>query len=97
MEKIFHLNELYDLYGSLLTVKQQKYFKDYYFHNLSYGEIADKYNISRNAIYHQLKLIEEKLNNYEKNLKLYSKKQKINDIIDMIDEDKLKKELENLF
>ena len=97
MEKLFYLNELYDLYGSLLTVKQQKYFKDYYFHNLSYGEIADKYNISRNAIYHQLKLIEEKLNNYEKNLKLYSKKQKINDIIDMIDEDKLKKELENLF
>ena len=97
MEKVFYLNELYDLYESLLTIKQQKYFKDYYFHNLSYGEIAIKYGISRNAIYHQLKLIEEKLKSYEENLKLYSKKQKINDIMNMIEEEKIKKELERLF
>ena len=97
MEKVFYLNELYDLYDSLLTSKQQKYFKDYYFHNLSYGEIAIKYGISRNAIYHQLQLIEKKLYFYEENLKLYSKKQKINDIINMIEEEDIKKELESLF
>ena len=33
MEKMFYLNELFDLYGELLTSKQQKYFKDYYFNN----------------------------------------------------------------
>ena len=97
MEKVFYLNELYDLYGSLLTDKQQKYFMDYYFNNLSYGEIASKYKISRNAIYRQMRLIEDKLNYYEKNLKLYSKKQKINDIISMIGEEDIKKELESLF
>jgi len=34
----------YDLYGELLTEKQQKYFQDYYFSNLSYSEMAEKYD-----------------------------------------------------
>ena len=97
MEEFVYLNNLYDLYGELLTEKQQKYFKNYYFENLSYGEIADIYHISRNAIFHQLKIIEEKLYFYEKKLKLYSKKMKINDIISVIDNRNIKKELEDLF
>ena len=97
MEEIVYLNNLFDLYGELLTEKQQMYFKDYYFSNLSYGEIADIYKISRNAIFHQLKLIEEKLYFYEKILKLYSKKMKINDIISVIEDKNIKKELEDLF
>ena len=59
MEKLIYLNELFDMYQDLLTEKQQMYFKDYYFDNLSYVEISEKYGISRNAIFHQLKLIEE--------------------------------------
>ena len=31
MEKLIYLNNLYDLYGILLTDKQQKYFEEYYF------------------------------------------------------------------
>ena len=91
MEKLVYLNNLYDLYGILLTEKQQKYFEEYYFNNLSYGEI------SRNACFRQLKIIEDKLNDYEKKLKLYYKKEKINDIIKNIDNSKIKKELEDLF
>ena len=56
MEKLIYLNNLFDLYGMLLTDKQQLYFKEYYFNNLSYGEIGEKYNTSRNAIFRQLKL-----------------------------------------
>jgi len=97
MEKLIYLNELFDLYGELLTEKQQDYFKDYYFNNLSYGEIANKYGISRNAIYKQLKLIEEKLYFLEKKLNLYVKKKQIDDIIDMIDDSGLRRKLENLF
>ena len=97
MEKLVYLNYLFDLYGDLLTDKQQKYFIDYYFNNLSYGEIGNKYGISRNAVFHQLKLIEEKLNFYEEKLKLYSKKQKISDIINLIDDNKVKRILEDLF
>ena len=97
MEKFVYLNELYDLYGELLTEKQKKYFEDYYFNNLSYGEISVKYGISRNAIYHQLQLIEKKLNLFEEKLNLYGKKQKINDIIELIDNNNAKRILENLF
>ena len=97
MEKIFYLNDLFDLYGDLLTDKQQKYFKDYYFDNLSYGEISEKYNISRNAIFHQLKIIEEKLEIYEKKLNLLEKKKQIDDIISMIDDERIKNALKDIF
>ena len=97
MEKFVYLNNLYDLYGELLTIKQQKYFEEYYFNNLSYGEIALKYGISRNAIFHQLKLIEEKLLFYEEKLNLYGKKCKINDIIIKVEDSGIRKELEKLF
>ena len=97
MDKIIYLNSLFDLYGILLTDKQQEYFKDYYFNNLSYGEISEKYNISRNACFKQLKNIEEKLFDYEKKLKLLYKKDKINDIIKKIGNKKISCELENLF
>ena len=97
MEKLVYLNNLFDLYGDLLTDKQKRYFKDYYFDNLSYGEISEKYNISRNAIFHQLKIIEEKLEYYEEKLKLYSKKNTIDDIIKIIDNKEIKIILEGLF
>ena len=96
MEKLVYLNNLYDLYGILLTEKQQTYFEEYYFNNLSYGEISEKYNISRNACFKQLKIIEDKLFDYEKKLKLYYKKEKINAIINMIDDKKIKEKSENL-
>lgn len=97
MEKLIYLNELFDMYQELLTEKQQMYFKDYYFNNLSYGEIGDKYNISRNAIFHQLKLIEEKLVNYEEKLKLLEKKKQIDDIIDLVKDKRIKDTLKNIF
>ena len=97
MERLIYLNNLYDLYGDLLTDKQKKYFEEYYFNNLSYGEIGEKYNISRNACFKQLKIIEDKLESFEKKLKLLYKKNKINDIITRVEDSKLKEELENLF
>ena len=97
MEKFVYLNVLFDLYGELLTLKQQLYFKEYYFNNLSYGEISEKYDISRNAIFRQLKIIEEKLQFYEEKLKLYDKKQKINVIIKLIDNKDIRETLENIF
>ena len=97
MEKLIYLNNLFDLYGQLLTNKQQLYFKEYYFNNLSYGEISEKYDISRNAIFRQLKIIEEKLEFYEEKLKLYNKKQKISDIIKLINNKNIRDDLENLF
>ena len=97
MEKFVYLNSLFDLYGDLLTEKQKVYFMEYYFNNLSYGEISDKYHVTRNAIYHQLKLIEEKLLMYEEKLNLLTKREKINALISKLDNNEIKKCLEELF
>ncbi len=82
MDKHIYLNDLYDFYKDLFTEKQQMYFEDYYFNDLSLSEIAENYGVSRNAIHNQLKIIEENLLDYEKKLKLYEKKNKIIDILE---------------
>ena len=97
MEKMLYLNSLFDIYQDLLTEKQRMYFMDYYFNNLSLAEIAEKYQVSRNAIFNQLRIIENKLLFYEKKLQINDKKNKINDIINLIDNKEVKRILESLF
>ena len=96
MEDVVYYNELYDLYSLLLTDKQRQYFEDYYFENLSFSEMAENYGVSRNAIFKQLKITKEKLEEFENLLKLHDKSRKIQEIINDIEDDKLKKELEEL-
>ena len=64
MNKIY-LNEIYVYYKELFTDKQQMYFEDYYMNDLSLSEIAENYEISRNAVHNQLKIVEEKILYYE--------------------------------
>lgn len=80
MDELVYYNDLYDLYKNLLTQKQQEYFEEYFFNNLSLSEIAENYNISRNAISKQLSVIKEKLDDYEEKLGLYNKNKKINEL-----------------
>ena len=96
MNDVFYLNDLFDIYGELLTDKQKEYFKDYYFNNMSYGEIADKYNISRNAIYKQLSSATDKLNELEDILKIYKNNKKIREIINNCSDKKIISELEKI-
>lgn len=96
MDKRLYLINLYDYYSSLLTEKQRNYFEDYYFNNLSLKEISDNEKISRNAVFKQLKNIENKLNNYEEKLNLYNRDQKMQKIIEKITDQQIKKELEEL-
>lgn len=95
MDKTLYLINLYDYYSDLLTDKQKQYFEDYYFQNLSLSEISENREISRNAIHKVIKETENKLNNYEKTLKLYTKSQKIKEIIKDLDE-KTKNQIEEL-
>ena len=87
MESRFYLIDLYDIYGELLTEKQQDYFEDYYFNNLTLAEISENNDVSRNAIHKQLKETEEKLNHYEKVLKINEKNKRIKEICDELDDD----------
>lgn len=95
MDNRIYLINLYDYYGDLLTNKQKKYFEDYYFNNYSLKEISENYNVSRNAIFKQIKDVVNKLSNYEEKLELYSKSLKIKAIISDFD-DKIRKEIEEL-
>lgn len=95
MEGQILLTSLYDYYKELLTSKQQNYFEEYYFNNLSLSEISENYNVSRNAVHKQLKEISSKLLEYEEKLKLLDKSKKIKKLIENIDE-KVKKEIESL-
>ena len=96
MEKRDYFIILYDFYSTLFTDKQKEYFEDYYFNNLSLAEIGENIGISRNAVHKSIKLIEKKLIFYEDNLSLYKKNIKLNEIIERISDDDIKKELERL-
>lgn len=97
MEDVVYYNNLYDLYGCLLTEKQRQYFEDYYFHNLSFTEMAENYGISRNAVFKQVHIVVLKLKEYEDKLKLFEKKKKLEKIILKIDDKSIERELENIF
>lgn len=96
MEDYIYYGELYDLYQQLLTDKQRAYFEDYYFQNLSLGEMAENYNVSRNAIFKQLHIVTDKLKEYEEKLQLLEKRKQLEEISQAIDNLDIKKKLEEL-
>ena len=68
---------LYDLYSNLLTEKQKYYFEDYSFMALSLAEIAENNNVSRNAVFDQIKRTVNTLLEIEEAVKLNEKIEKI--------------------
>ncbi|MCI9084250.1 MAG: hypothetical protein HFH46_01365 [Bacilli bacterium] len=86
MDNHIHLINLYDYYGELLTEKQQEYFEEYYFNNLSLAEISENENVSRNAVHKQLKESANKLEFYEEKLELLKKSKQIQELIKTLDQ-----------
>ena len=72
-EKKIRVGRLYDFYGSLLTEKQQKIMEQYFYDDLSLGEIAESEGISRQAVYDLLKRAEQTLEHYEEKLHILQK------------------------
>ncbi len=77
LEKAIYLNQLFDLYGTLLTDKQQQIFKCYYFDDISLSEIAQINQVSKQAVKDSLDKTEKILRSYEDKIKLLDKQQKI--------------------
>ena len=65
MEENIEITLLYDIYGKLLTAKQQEIFESYYLYNLSLREIAENKNISYQAVRDSIKSSENMLKNFE--------------------------------
>jgi uncharacterized protein len=76
LEKTNRMNYLYDFYQALLTPKQSSYMALYFLDDYSLGEIAEEYNVSRQAVYDNIKRTEAMLEEYEEKLLLFDKFQK---------------------
>ncbi len=96
MDKYLYLNELYDFYKELFTIKQREYFEEYYFENYSLSEIAENNRVSRNAVFNQLKIVEKKLYEYEEKLKLKTKKEQIKELLKEHIDDKLLNRIDDI-
>lgn len=73
LEKTVRINYLFDFYHALLTSKQRDYMEMYYLKDFSLGEIAENANVSRQAVYDNIKRTETVLESYENKLHLYEK------------------------
>ncbi|WP_326716599.1 putative DNA-binding protein [Vagococcus jeotgali] len=96
IEKTNRMNSLFEFYSTLLTEKQMNYIELYYANDLSLGEIANEYDVSRQAVYDNIKRTEKLLETYEKKLHLFSNYVIRQELIDSIKGHlKEKKQLDN--
>ncbi|MBT2637167.1 putative DNA-binding protein [Bacillus sp. ISL-39] len=86
LEKTNRMNYLYDFYQALLTPKQSSYMALYYLDDYSLGEIAEEYDVSRQAVYDNIKRTEAMLEEYEKKLLLFEKFQRRIELISKMKE-----------
>ncbi|GAB3793832.1 putative DNA-binding protein [Virgibacillus kimchii] len=84
--KTTRLNYLFDFYQTLLTPKQRNYMELYYLEDYSLGEISELLDVSRQAVYDNIKRTEAMLEDYEKKLHLYKKFQQRSTIIEQLEE-----------
>lgn len=73
LEKTTRINFLLDFYQTLLTPKQRNYMEMYYLEDHSLGEISEAFEVSRQAVYDNIKRTEAMLEDYENKLRLYGK------------------------
>ncbi|WOV85252.1 putative DNA-binding protein [Sporosarcina jeotgali] len=86
LEKTTRVNFLFDFYQSLLTDKQRIYMELYYLDDLSLGEIAEEYEVSRQAVYDNVRRTEAMLEDYEAKLSLFNKFQERSELIRQIEQ-----------
>ena len=88
MDKKIEISMLCQIYGKLLTEKQFDYINDYYNNDLSLSEIAENYNITRQAARDNIKKGENKLFEYEEKLQIMNttlrNEKKMEDILEQI-------------
>lgn len=97
MEKFVYYNELFSLYGSLLTAKNTEIFSYYYEENLSLQEIADLMQVSKSFVGNSIKKCEKKLTELETKLGLFNKKKELAEILKLEDTAEIKKQITTLF
>ncbi|WP_066175145.1 putative DNA-binding protein [Bacillus marinisedimentorum] len=84
LEKTTRMNYLFDFYQELLTPKQRNYMAFYYLDDYSLGEIAEEYQVSRQAVYDNIKRTEAMLEQYEEKLLLFKKFQERKQLLGLL-------------
>jgi predicted DNA-binding protein YlxM (UPF0122 family) len=82
LERTVEITLLFDYYGELLTEKQQKTVRLYYFMDLSLKEVADRLDISRQGVYDHLQRAENLLREYEEKLNHVNRYRKFKNSLD---------------
>lgn len=96
LERTIYINDLFQLYGKLLSDTQQEIILDYYEYNLSLSEIAENRNISRAAVDDALKKGVKKLEKYEEDLKFYQRNEDIKSLINKLKEKNLNDDIKEI-
>lgn len=84
LEKTTRMNFLFDFYQALLTDKQRSYMELYYLDDHSLGEIAESYEVSRQAVYDNIRRTEAMLEEYEDKLQLLEKFQQRQRVLEQL-------------
>lgn len=96
MKDLVYYNELFEIYGDLLTDNERNNFKDYYFEDLSLSEIAENKNVSRAAIQKTIKNVIDKLEYYERILKINQKNEILKESLKEKDINKIKDDINHV-
>ena len=93
MAKNLDVINLFDIYGEMLTQKQQDFICYYYNDDLSLAEIAENEGITRQGVRDAIKRAEAQLLSFEEHLGLYERNEalksgleEISELIKLIDE-----------
>lgn len=97
LEKTMRLNYLLDFYHTLLTPKQREYMELYYLEDYSLVEIANHADVSRQAVYDNIKRTEDILESYEQNIQLYEKFQQRISLLNTLESSIHKEQKEKIY
>lgn len=81
LERMLLVGRLFDLYGALLTARQQDCIRMHYLEDLSLAEIADEFGVSRQAVHDILNRAEQTLVRYEEKLHLLERRNREQEVL----------------
>ena len=96
LDEFVEIANLLEIYSSLLSEKQKEYLIDHFENDLSLSEIAKNNNVSRQAIYDNIKRGIALLYDYEDKLKFYQTKKDIREELMNLKENYTKEKLEKI-
>ena len=96
LDKFVEIANLFEIYSSLLSEKQKEYLEEHFENDLSLSEIAKNNNVSRQAIYDNIKRGIALLYDYEDKLKFYQIKKNIREELMNLKENYTKEKLEKI-